>query len=471
MRLIPSLMIFGILKHGICSSNTDRHIDGQSQPLFPRNSLVRDLLQYTYPRGSLLQSLAADDNSTLIRVSDGGLGIPIGYNQTYNDVFVNSNGQILFGRDNIHNNIPHPVNNYTGPDMLAPYWTDLYPVGGNNGYVFYNTYRADNPVDHAIVSKADFGVLLNSGISDFSAKWVLVVTWWNTKITDFPEDDRITFQCILMTDFITTYAIYNYMSVNVDPNHTREKVAIGYKTNVQNFSNSHSLKDDVFLLSSYRGNTGEHGVWFYVIADDNDCKWKPCQNGGSCVEKYGGYKCLCATGFTGVNCEIDINECLTSPCFNGTCLNNPGSFTCDCYPGFKAKLCDQDINECNYPTMPCKNGATCNNNIGSFTCTCAPGWSGSVCDQDIDECTSTPCVYGTCINTQGSYHCNCPPGVKGQHCNQDVNECHDIQPCHNDGTCVNTVGTFRCTCAAGYAGLTCSFEFSKIHAGLDVVGK
>lgn len=46
------------------------------------------VVQYTYPRGSLLQSLAADDNSTLIRVSDGGLGIPIGYNQTYNDVFV-----------------------------------------------------------------------------------------------------------------------------------------------------------------------------------------------------------------------------------------------------------------------------------------------------------------------------------------------------------------------------------------------
>ncbi|XP_062608379.1 neurogenic locus notch homolog protein 1-like isoform X1 [Saccostrea cucullata] len=462
-------MILGVLKSCICVSDTERYMYGQSKMHKSQSSFVRDSLHYTYPRGSLSNSISGDDiASTAIRV---GRGIPIGYNKTHTYVFVSTNGQILFGNNN---SSPNPQKNYTGPDMLAPYWTDLLPNAGNNGYVFYKTYEASNPFDHSIISKADYDVLYNSGISHFSAKWVLVVTWWNTKVVDFADDDRITIQCILMTDFVTTYAVYNYMNVDVDPSHTSHRVAIGYKTNVQTFSNFHSFKDDTFSMSNFRGNTGEHGVWFYVIADDNDCKWKPCQNGGSCVEKYGGYSCVCTVGFAGVNCENDINECLTSPCVNGTCVNNPGSYTCACYPGFTAKLCDQDINECNNATMPCQNGATCINNIGSFTCTCAPGWTGRLCEQDIDECNKGPCVYGACVNTAGSYHCKCEPGIQGQHCNEDVDECHGNHPCLNDGICANTIGTFQCRCPQDYSGLTCNFETSKIHqhsSGLHINNK
>ena len=35
----------------------------------------------------------------------------------------------------------------------------------------------------------------------------------------------------------------------------------------------------------------------------------PCENGGSCSnDGTGGYSCLCPNQYTGVNCEIDINE-------------------------------------------------------------------------------------------------------------------------------------------------------------------
>ena len=40
------------------------------------------------------------------------------------------------------------------------------------------------------------------------------------------------------------------------------------------------------------------------------------------------------SGWSGVNCEVDINECnvtnVPEPCVHGMCVNTPGSFHCDC---------------------------------------------------------------------------------------------------------------------------------------------
>lgn len=38
---------------------------------------------------------------------------------------------------------------------------------------------------------------------------------------------------------------------------------------------------------------------------------------GVCVDHLNNYTCQCAEGFTGYNCEIDIDECLSSPCYHG----------------------------------------------------------------------------------------------------------------------------------------------------------
>ena len=46
------------------------------------------------------------------------------------------------------------------------------------------------------------------------------------------------------------------------------------------------------------------------------------------------------TGYSGVNCEHDIDECIVDqPCLhNSTCNNTPGNYTCNCnstgYQGF-----------------------------------------------------------------------------------------------------------------------------------------
>ena len=39
---------------------------------------------------------------------------------------------------------------------------------------------------------------------------------------------------------------------------------------------------------------------------------------------------------------VDVDECASSPCQNGgTCKNEIGTYKCLCFPGYKGKNCDQ----------------------------------------------------------------------------------------------------------------------------------
>lgn len=47
------------------------------------------------------------------------------------------------------------------------------------------------------------------------------------------------------------------------------------------------------------------------------------------------------SGYRGVLCDADINECQQTPniCGNGTCYNYNGYFTCACPTGFEGVQC------------------------------------------------------------------------------------------------------------------------------------
>lgn len=69
------------------------------------------------------------------------------------------------------------------------------------------------------------------------------------------------------------------------------------------------------------------------------CLPNPCRNGGICEEGDTEPICKCR-GYSGPTCENDIDECLNQPCDNGaTCANEPGSFRCICPPNLTGSNC------------------------------------------------------------------------------------------------------------------------------------
>ncbi|MCL4141305.1 UNVERIFIED_CONTAM: hypothetical protein GTU68_036035 [Idotea baltica] len=82
------------------------------------------------------------------------------------------------------------------------------------------------------------------------------------------------------------------------------------------------------------GKRCEYGVY---------CNPNPCQNGGRCEEGAQGPICKCQH-FTGIHCEMDINECTRSPCRNsGTCLNLYGGFRCLCHANVTGEYCTEPL--------------------------------------------------------------------------------------------------------------------------------
>ena len=58
----------------------------------------------------------------------------------------------------------------------------------------------------------------------------------------------------------------------------------------------------------------------------------------------------------GQTCEVDINECVKSPCGNGaTCFNTVGGYHCKCLPGFSGQRCETDVDDCTPSTYYSQN--------------------------------------------------------------------------------------------------------------------
>nr|XP_008163646.1 aggrecan core protein isoform X1 [Chrysemys picta bellii] len=82
--------------------------------------------------------------------------------------------------------------------------------------------------------------------------------------------------------------------------------------------------------------------------------------------------------------EVIPKTCDEKPCGAGTCQERDGNITCLCPPGYMGDHCDIDIDECH--SSPCLNGATCADGIDSFKCLCLPSYGGDLCEIDLEDC-------------------------------------------------------------------------------------
>ncbi|KAK7067859.1 hypothetical protein SK128_010504, partial [Halocaridina rubra] len=120
----------------------------------------------------------------------------------------------------------------------------------------------------------------------------------------------------------------------------------------------------------------------------------------------------------GKSCEKDVEECMTSPCYNaGICINTPGSFACACQFGYTGYLCEDTLVFCE--DSPCENDALCVMEDHNATCYCVPDYHGSKCQHQYNDCLpyAPRCMNGgVCIDGIDSFLCSCPDSTYGILC-------------------------------------------------------
>ncbi|XP_068155556.1 protein crumbs isoform X3 [Drosophila tropicalis] len=230
------------------------------------------------------------------------------------------------------------------------------------------------------------------------------------------------------------------------------------------------------------------------------CPPENCLNGGTCKGFGSNYTCICASGYTGYNCQLSTGEGaaalqaltpINCNATNGKCLNggtcSMNGTHCYCSVGYSGDRCEKadncspancqepmicEHNQCKCPddkvcnqcaTQPCQNGGECLDlPNGDYECKCSRGWTGRNCANDVDECVLQPtiCGNGICKNEKGSYKCYCTPGFTGIHCDSDVDECLS-HPCLNGATCHNKINAYECDCQPGYQGDNCEIDIDE----------
>ncbi|XP_020662303.3 cubilin [Pogona vitticeps] len=120
--------------------------------------------------------------------------------------------------------------------------------------------------------------------------------------------------------------------------------------------------------------------------------------------------CVCPAGYTGngygsIGCVALSNICQTqNPCINGMCLATVAGYHCVCNSGWTGVNCSDNIDEC--ASNPCQHGGTCTDGENSYSCECTDTWTGPQCETPQQACG------GMLSGLSGSFHYPTNPGIE-----------------------------------------------------------
>ncbi|XP_060048215.1 cubilin [Erinaceus europaeus] len=115
-----------------------------------------------------------------------------------------------------------------------------------------------------------------------------------------------------------------------------------------------------------------------------------CHPQASCSSALGSLPlCTCPPGYTGNGygsngCAQLSNICSSHPCLHGQCTDTVSGYLCKCESGWAGINCTENINEC--LSSPCQNGGTCVDSVDGFNCECTRFWTGIFCQTPQQVC-------------------------------------------------------------------------------------
>ncbi|XP_060709362.1 lactadherin-like isoform X4 [Hemiscyllium ocellatum] len=140
-----------------------------------------------------------------------------------------------------------------------------------------------------------------------------------------------------------------------------------------------------------------------LVTSGHSCQPDPCQNGGTCLAGVSSdpYYCICMDGFTGKDCnEVEQGPCHPNPCQNGGLCELMsrrgdvfGEYVCKCPTGFQGIHCQTNIDDCS--SQPCINGGQCVDLDSDFSCYCPSPYVGKSCQH---TCASALGMEGGAID-------------------------------------------------------------------------
>ena len=219
----------------------------------------------------------------------------------------------------------------------------------------------------------------------------------------------------------------------------------------------------------------------------NYCSGVSCSNAGNCSSGERSYTCACNTGYTGSNCEIDVNECDGSSICGGTgtCINTYGAYTCNCsatenVQGICTKCSDANacsaLGSCNVNYFDSNNDAAdgCEQGcpaVGNGTCTAC---------SDNATCTTITCDvnhFDTNSNATDGCEATCAAAANATFCEACTTAlasgCTSLGECNANHFDTNGNATDGCeaTCAAASNATSCETCATALASGCTSLGE